>query len=104
MHLITRGFITFFDELTGYNCSITMGKEVHFHDFKEGDRKMIGRIWHGWTTPANADAYEALLKSEIFVGIRDRTSPAIAVFSFFAATSAARSSLLPSCGSMIWMR
>ena len=33
---------------------------------------MISRIWHGWTTPSNADAYEALLKSEIFVGIRDR--------------------------------
>jgi hypothetical protein len=30
---------------------------------------MISRIWHGWTVPANADAYEALLKSEIFVGI-----------------------------------
>ena len=33
---------------------------------------MISRIWHGWTTPATADAYEALLKSEIFVGIQDR--------------------------------
>jgi heme-degrading monooxygenase HmoA len=33
---------------------------------------MISRIWHGWTTPANADAYEALLKSEIFVGIQGR--------------------------------
>jgi antibiotic biosynthesis monooxygenase (ABM) superfamily enzyme len=33
---------------------------------------MISRIWHGWTTPANADAYEALLKNEIFTGIRDR--------------------------------
>ena len=33
---------------------------------------MISRIWHGWTTPANADAYEALLKSEIFVGIGNR--------------------------------
>jgi heme-degrading monooxygenase HmoA len=33
---------------------------------------MISRIWHGWTTPANADAYEALLKEEIFLGIRDR--------------------------------
>lgn len=32
---------------------------------------MIGRIWHGWTTPANADAYEELLKSEIFVGIQN---------------------------------
>jgi len=33
---------------------------------------MIGRIWHGWTTPENADAYEALLKQEIFVGFKDR--------------------------------
>ena len=33
---------------------------------------MIGRIWHGYTTQANADAYEALLKSEIFSGIRGR--------------------------------
>jgi antibiotic biosynthesis monooxygenase (ABM) superfamily enzyme len=33
---------------------------------------MIIRIWHGWTTPENADAYEALLKDEIFVSIRDR--------------------------------
>ncbi|MCL5995712.1 MAG: antibiotic biosynthesis monooxygenase [Chloroflexi bacterium] len=33
---------------------------------------MISRIWHGWTVPANADAYEALLKSEIFTGIKDR--------------------------------
>ncbi len=33
---------------------------------------MISRIWHGWTKPENADAYEALLKSEIFTGIRNR--------------------------------
>jgi len=33
---------------------------------------MISRIWHGWTTPENADTYEALLKSEIFVGIQSR--------------------------------
>ena len=31
---------------------------------------MISRIWHGWTTPGNADKYEALLKDEIFVGIQ----------------------------------
>jgi hypothetical protein len=30
---------------------------------------MISRIWRGWTTPQNADAYEALLKAEIFTGI-----------------------------------
>jgi hypothetical protein len=33
---------------------------------------MILRIWHGWTAPANADAYEVLLKEEIFVGIGER--------------------------------
>jgi antibiotic biosynthesis monooxygenase (ABM) superfamily enzyme len=36
---------------------------------------MIGRIWHGYTTPANADAYEALLESEILVGIQNRRIP-----------------------------
>ncbi|MFB3777201.1 MAG: antibiotic biosynthesis monooxygenase [Bryobacteraceae bacterium] len=36
---------------------------------------MILRIWHGWTVPANADAYEALLKDEIFTGIRARRIP-----------------------------
>jgi hypothetical protein len=29
---------------------------------------MIARIWYGYTTPDNADAYEALLKTEIFSG------------------------------------
>ncbi len=33
---------------------------------------MIGRIWHGYTTHENADAYEHLLKEEIFIGIRNR--------------------------------
>jgi len=33
---------------------------------------MISRIWHGYTTPANADVYEDLLKEEIFAGIRGR--------------------------------
>jgi heme-degrading monooxygenase HmoA len=33
---------------------------------------MISRIWHGWTTPGNADKYERLLKEEIFVGIQNR--------------------------------
>lgn len=27
---------------------------------------MMNRVWHGWTTPDNADAYEYLLKEEIF--------------------------------------
>ena len=32
---------------------------------------MISRIWHGWTTPGNADKYEALLEEEIFVDIQN---------------------------------
>lgn len=34
---------------------------------------MITRIWHGWTKPENADAYEDLLKSEIFGEIEGRS-------------------------------
>lgn len=30
---------------------------------------MVTRIWHGWTTRVNADAYEALLRSEVLPGI-----------------------------------
>lgn len=33
---------------------------------------MIKRIWHGWTTPDDADRYEALLQEEIFPGIAAR--------------------------------
>lgn len=29
----------------------------------------IARVWRGWTTPANADAYERLLLEEVFPGI-----------------------------------
>jgi len=36
---------------------------------------MICRIWHGFTTPANADAYEELLRTEIFAGILAREIP-----------------------------
>lgn len=32
----------------------------------------IGRIWHGWTKPENADRYENLLRTEIFPGIEDK--------------------------------
>ena len=33
---------------------------------------MISRIWHGWTSWQNADAYERLLHSEILRGIEHR--------------------------------
>ena len=36
---------------------------------------MIGRIWHGWTTPQNAEKYERLLKEEIFSAIAEKNVP-----------------------------
>jgi antibiotic biosynthesis monooxygenase (ABM) superfamily enzyme len=33
---------------------------------------MIARIWHGWTTPKNAEPYETLLETEILTGIKSR--------------------------------
>src|SRR5512132_1874297 len=33
---------------------------------------MIARIWHGWTKPADAKAYEKLLRDEIFASIAAR--------------------------------
>jgi hypothetical protein len=31
---------------------------------------MISRVWHGWTSPENADAYERLLLTTILPGIQ----------------------------------
>ena len=33
---------------------------------------MISRVWHGWTAPGDADAYEALLRQTVFPGIQAR--------------------------------
>jgi heme-degrading monooxygenase HmoA len=33
---------------------------------------MIARVWRGWTMPANADAYESLLRDEILPWILDK--------------------------------
>ena len=33
---------------------------------------MIVRFWRGWTTAANADGYEELIRSTIFPHILDR--------------------------------
>jgi antibiotic biosynthesis monooxygenase (ABM) superfamily enzyme len=33
---------------------------------------MIARIWHGWTKPEKAKAYEGMLRDEIFPGIARR--------------------------------
>jgi heme-degrading monooxygenase HmoA len=36
---------------------------------------MICRIWHGWTTSSNADAYERLFRAEILQRITGRGIP-----------------------------
>jgi heme-degrading monooxygenase HmoA len=36
---------------------------------------MIARIWHGWTTRQNAEAYEKLLRGEILLEIARRNIP-----------------------------
>jgi len=33
---------------------------------------VITRIWHGWTSASNADAYEQLLRDTVFPGIAAR--------------------------------
>ncbi len=35
----------------------------------------IKRVWHGWTTPENAGAYEKLLHDEVFPGIEAKQIP-----------------------------
>lgn len=35
----------------------------------------IKRIWHGWTTPENADQYQQLLHDEVFPGIEAKQIP-----------------------------
>jgi heme-degrading monooxygenase HmoA len=34
--------------------------------------RVIGRIWHGWTTTQNADKYEKLLQEEVFSDIAEK--------------------------------
>lgn len=33
---------------------------------------MICRVWHGWTVPEKADAYERLVREEVFAAIAHR--------------------------------
>ena len=36
---------------------------------------MICRLWRGWTTPENADAYEAIVRGQVIQGIEARAIP-----------------------------
>ena len=38
-------------------------------------QRAIKRVWHGWTRPENADAYQRLLQEEIFPGIEAKNIP-----------------------------
>jgi heme-degrading monooxygenase HmoA len=33
---------------------------------------MIARVWHGYTRPENADAYEAMLKPDLLPGLSEK--------------------------------
>jgi hypothetical protein len=37
-----------------------------------GSSCVISRIWHGWTDPANADAYEEMLRSVVLCRFDER--------------------------------
>ena len=52
---------------------------------------MIVRLWRGWTTTANADRYEELIRSTIFPDILDR-----AIDGLFRLDLAARARSKPS--------
>ena len=44
-------------------------------DERASRASMICRIWHGWNSAVNTDAYERLLRSEIFTGMAARRIP-----------------------------
>ena len=41
-------------------------------DLVEGFHPVIVRYWRGWTTPANADAYQDIVSNRVLPSIRDR--------------------------------
>ena len=49
---------------------------------------MIARLWHGYTRPADADAYERLLREEIFRGIASQAIPGYRGIELFRRTAA----------------
>lgn len=37
----------------------------------------VARVWHGWTTVGNADAYQAIVENEVFPSILERQIPGL---------------------------
>ena len=64
---------------------------------------MITRIWHGWTTPQNAQAYEELLRTEIVQGFVTRRIEAFGALTCSDGTIRTKSSSSQSCGSIPWL-
>jgi hypothetical protein len=60
---------------------------------------MISRIWHGWTSLENADAYERLLRTEIFEAIGARSIDGFLGIVCCDVSIPTRSNSSPSCGS-----
>ena len=42
-----------------------------------GTTATVARIWHGWTTIENADAYQAVAEDEVFPAIIERDIPGL---------------------------
>ena len=53
---------------------------------------MIFRIWHGWTTPENADAYERIVQGEVFAMIAAKKVGGYRGIDLLGEVSATRSS------------
>lgn len=49
---------------------------------------MIARIWHGWTTPINAEKYEAFVKGVVFEEIHGRQIPGFRSIELFRGNDA----------------
>lgn len=60
---------------------------------------MISRIWHGWTSHEKADAYESLLREEVFTGIMNRLLPGFIDIQMLRRPFIMRWNLLRSCAS-----
>jgi len=63
---------------------------------------VIARIWHGYTKPEDADAYEAMLKPELLPGISKIKGYRAATF--LGEIGEARSSSSQSCSGILSMR
>jgi hypothetical protein len=62
---------------------------------------MISRLWHGYTTPANADSYESLLKEEIFISISNRKMSGYRGIQLFRRTIGSEVEFILLCGSIL---